>query len=69
MSARRGFTLSELLVTILIIGIVGGAITRLLLSQTRFYDQRIRNSKVLPRYTTRRKHLNSDRRWRARREA
>ncbi len=39
MSARRGFTLIELLVTILIIGIVGGAITRLLLSQARFYDQ------------------------------
>src|SRR6266487_615386 len=38
-STRRGFTLIELLVTILVIGIVGGAITRLLLSQTRFYDQ------------------------------
>lgn len=36
---RRGFTLVELLVTILVTGIIGVAVTRLFLSQARFYDQ------------------------------
>ena len=39
MSARRGFTLAELLVTLLIMGIVGTAVTKLFVSQSRFYDQ------------------------------
>src|SRR5439155_13818944 len=38
-SSRDRFTLIDLLVTILIIGIVGGAVTPPLLSQARFYDQ------------------------------
>jgi len=39
MSARRGFTLAELLVTLLIMGIVGTAVTKLFVSQSRFNDQ------------------------------
>jgi prepilin-type N-terminal cleavage/methylation domain-containing protein len=38
MIARRGFTLTELLIGMLIMGIVGAAITRLFVSQSRFYD-------------------------------
>jgi prepilin-type N-terminal cleavage/methylation domain-containing protein len=38
MIARRGFTLTELLVGMLIMGIVGVAITKLFVSQSRFYD-------------------------------
>lgn len=36
-AARRGFTLSELVVTIFILAIVGTALTRLLLKQQQFY--------------------------------
>jgi len=39
MSARRGFTLVELLVSMLILGIIGAALTKLFVSQTRLYDQ------------------------------
>jgi len=39
MSPRRGFTLAELLVAMVIIGIIGAAITKLFISQSRFYDQ------------------------------
>lgn len=38
MSTRRGFTLAELLVGMVILGIIGAALTRLFLSQSRFYD-------------------------------
>jgi prepilin-type N-terminal cleavage/methylation domain-containing protein len=38
MSARRGFTLVELLVAMVILGILGAALTRLYLSQVRAYD-------------------------------
>jgi prepilin-type N-terminal cleavage/methylation domain-containing protein len=38
MSARRGFTLAELLVGLVILGIIGIALTQLVLSQSRFYD-------------------------------
>ncbi len=38
MTARRGFTLAELLVAIVITSIVGVAVTKLFLSQARFYD-------------------------------
>ena len=39
MSARGGFTLADLLVTLLVMGIVGTAVTKLFVSQSRFYDQ------------------------------
>lgn len=39
MSGRRGYTLAELLVAMVILGIIGAALTRLFLSQSRFYDQ------------------------------
>ena len=39
MSARRGFTLVELLVSMLILGIIGAALTKLFVSQSRLYDQ------------------------------
>ena len=38
MSTRRGFTLAELLVGMVVLGIIGAALSRLLLSQSRFYD-------------------------------
>ena len=39
MTSRRGLTLTELLVTMVVMGIVGGAIAGLFASQSRFYDQ------------------------------
>jgi prepilin-type N-terminal cleavage/methylation domain-containing protein len=39
MRQRRGFTLTEILASIVIMGIVGAAITGMFLSQSRFYDQ------------------------------
>lgn len=39
MRARRGFTLTEILASVIIMGIVGAAITGMFLSQSRFYDQ------------------------------
>ncbi len=38
MSTRRGFTLVELLVGLVVLGIIGAALSRLFLSQARFYD-------------------------------
>jgi prepilin-type N-terminal cleavage/methylation domain-containing protein len=37
-SGSRGFTLAELLVGIVVLGIIGAALSRLFLSQSRFYD-------------------------------
>src|ERR1051326_2764882 len=36
---RRGFTLAELIVGMVVLGVIGAALTRLFLSQSRFYDQ------------------------------
>ncbi|MEO5568590.1 MAG: prepilin-type N-terminal cleavage/methylation domain-containing protein [Gemmatimonadaceae bacterium] len=36
--ARRGFSLAELLVAVVLLGIVGGALTRLVIDQMRFFD-------------------------------
>ncbi len=38
MSARRGFTLAELLVGMVILAVIGVALSTLILSQSRFYD-------------------------------
>jgi prepilin-type N-terminal cleavage/methylation domain-containing protein len=38
MNTRRGFTLAELLVGMVILGIIGVALSTLILSQSRFYD-------------------------------
>lgn len=38
MSGSRGFTLVELLVGFVVLGIIGAALSRLFLSQSRFYD-------------------------------
>ena len=38
MTGRRGFTLTELLVGMVLMGIVGVALTKLFVSQSRFYD-------------------------------
>src|SRR5256885_11949781 len=38
MTGRRGFTLVELVVGMVILGVIGGALTRLFLSQSLFYD-------------------------------
>ncbi|HEU4682041.1 MAG TPA: prepilin-type N-terminal cleavage/methylation domain-containing protein [Gemmatimonadales bacterium] len=37
--ARRGFTLAELLVSLVVTAIIGGALVRMVLSQARFMDQ------------------------------
>lgn len=39
MTGRRGFTLTELLVGMVLMGIVGVALTKLFVSQSRFYDR------------------------------
>jgi prepilin-type N-terminal cleavage/methylation domain-containing protein len=51
MTGRRGFTLTELMVGLVIVGIIGGALTRLLVSQSRFYDQQtqLRRARFLSR--------------------
>jgi prepilin-type N-terminal cleavage/methylation domain-containing protein len=38
MKARRGFSLAELLVAVVLLGVVGGALTRLVVDQMRFFD-------------------------------
>ena len=38
MNGRRGFTLAELVVGMVVLGVLGAALTRLYLSQSRFYD-------------------------------
>ena len=38
MSEQRGFTLAELLVGMVVLGVIGVALSRLFLSQSRFYD-------------------------------
>jgi prepilin-type N-terminal cleavage/methylation domain-containing protein len=38
MNARRGFTLVELLIGMVILSVIGVALTKLMLSQSRFYD-------------------------------
>jgi prepilin-type N-terminal cleavage/methylation domain-containing protein len=39
LKARSGFSLVELLVAVVLLGIVGGALTRLLVDQMRFFDK------------------------------
>src|SRR4051812_43635114 len=36
---RHGFSLAEVLVALVIVGIVGGAMTKVLLNQNRFFDK------------------------------
>jgi prepilin-type N-terminal cleavage/methylation domain-containing protein len=38
-SARRAFTLTELLIAVVIIGIIGAAFTRLIIAQSRFFSK------------------------------
>ncbi|HEY9230134.1 MAG TPA: type II secretion system protein, partial [Gemmatimonadaceae bacterium] len=39
MRSRRAFTLAEMLISMVIVTIIGGALTRVLTSQTRFYER------------------------------
>lgn len=50
-SARRGFTLTEILVALLIIGIIGAAMVRLVLVQSRFAETQLakRNARTVSR--------------------
>jgi prepilin-type N-terminal cleavage/methylation domain-containing protein len=50
-SPRSGFTLNEVLIALTILGIIGAAATKLLASQSRFYDQQtnIRNARSIAR--------------------
>jgi prepilin-type N-terminal cleavage/methylation domain-containing protein len=54
MSGRHGFTLTELLVSMVILGIIGAALSRLFLSQSRFYDQQaqLRKARFVSRTAT-----------------
>ena len=38
-SLRRGFTLAEILIAMVLIGIIGAMFTRVLITQSRYYDQ------------------------------
>jgi prepilin-type N-terminal cleavage/methylation domain-containing protein len=51
MNARRGFTLVELLIGMIILGIIGAALTKLFLSQSRFFDQQtqLRRARLVSR--------------------
>ena len=51
MTGRRGFTLAELLVGMVVLGVIGAALTRLFLSQSRFYDQeaQLRRARLVSR--------------------
>ncbi len=50
-STRRGFTLIEIVVAMVIVGIIGAAFTKLLTSQSRFFDQQtnIRKARSISR--------------------
>lgn len=52
-TARRGFTLIEILVAMVIVAIIGAAFTKLLASQSRFFDQQtnIRKARSVARNT------------------
>jgi prepilin-type N-terminal cleavage/methylation domain-containing protein len=51
MTNRRGFTLAELIVGMVVLGVIGAALTRLFLSQARFYDQegQLRRARLVSR--------------------
>jgi len=51
MTGRRGFTLAELVVGMVVLGVIGAALTRLYLSQSRFYDQQgqLRRARLVSR--------------------
>jgi prepilin-type N-terminal cleavage/methylation domain-containing protein len=49
--ARRGFTLAEVIVAVVILGIIGGALVRLIISQSRFTETQMakRNARTVSR--------------------
>src|SRR5437868_10906909 len=51
MIGRGGFTLAELVVGMVVLGVLGAALTRLYLSQSRFYDQQgeLRRARLVSR--------------------
>jgi prepilin-type N-terminal cleavage/methylation domain-containing protein len=54
MHSRRAFTLHEMLISMVIVGIIGGAFTKVLVSQTRFYDREaaLRSARTIARGAT-----------------
>jgi prepilin-type N-terminal cleavage/methylation domain-containing protein len=54
MRSRRAFTLHEMLISMVIVGIIGAAFTKTLISQTRFYDREaaLRSARSIARGAT-----------------
>lgn len=51
---RRGFTLHEMVISMVIVGIIGGAFTKAMVSQTRFHDREaaLRSARSIARSAT-----------------
>src|SRR3954462_9623545 len=54
MHSRRAFTLHEMLISMVIVGIIGGSFTKVLISQTRFHDREaaLRSARSIARGAT-----------------
>jgi len=54
MRSRRAFTLHEMIISMVIVGIIGGAFTKTLISQTRFHDREaaLRSARSIARGAT-----------------
>ena len=54
LQSRRAFTLHEMLISMVIVGIIGAAFTKVLISQTRFYDREssLRSARSIARSAT-----------------
>ena len=61
MRLSRGFTLVEILISMLIVGVIGGAFTKLLMTQNRYYDGETnrRNARSIARSATNMRSISS----------
>ena len=55
-TTRRGFTLAEVMISLIIAGVIGAAFTKLLMSQNRYYDHEtnLRSARSIARSATQR---------------